>query len=57
MKNTLKMKAKLNFALSLITKGGKNATFFYPVLKAVIVIRNHSLTSEDFNQKKQFVVT
>ena len=36
----------LNFALSLIPKGDENSPSFYPGLKAPILIRNDSLTSE-----------
>ena len=46
----LRTKAVLNFALSLIPKGGKNATF-YLALQAPILIRNDSLTSEESNTK------
>ena len=43
----LRTKAMLNFALSIIPKGGKNAPFVYLTLKAPILIRNDSLTSEE----------
>ena len=42
----------LNFALSLIPKGSKNAPFIYRALKAPILIRNDSLTSEESKAKK-----
>ena len=41
----------LNFALSLIPKGGKNAPFIYNALKVTIYIRSDSLTSEEFKAK------
>ena len=46
MTDILRAKTVLNFALSLIPKGGKNAPSIYPGLKAPILIRNDSLTSE-----------
>ena len=42
----LRTKAMLNFALSLIAKGGKDSPSTYPALKAPILLRNDSLTSE-----------
>ena len=47
MTNILRTKAMLNFALSLIPKGGKNAPSIYPSLKAPILIGNDSLASEE----------
>ena len=41
----------LNFALSLIPKGGNNAPSIYPALKAPISIRNDSLTLRNPKQK------
>ena len=46
----LRTKAMLNFALSLIPKGGKKCTF-YLSLKAPILIRNDRLTSEESKSK------
>ena len=59
-KNTtdiLRTKALLNFALPLIPKGGKNAPSIYPALKAPILIKNDSLTSEESRAKTPFVNT
>ena len=53
-KNTtdiLRTKAVLNFALSLIAKGGKTAPSIYSALKAPILFRNDSLTSEKSKAK------
>ena len=41
----------LNFALSLIPKGGKNTPSVYPALKAPILIRYDSLTFEESKTK------
>ena len=41
----------LNFALSLISKEGKNAPSIYPDLKAPILIRNDSLNYEESKAK------
>ena len=43
MTDILRTKAMLNFALSLISKGVKNAPSIYRALKAPILIRNYSL--------------
>ena len=49
----LKTKAMLNFVLSFIPKGRKKCTFIYPALKAPILIKNHSLTSEESKTKNR----
>ena len=41
----------LNFAMFSIPKGDKNASSVCPALKAPILIRNDSLTSEEFKAK------
>ena len=46
MTDILRTKSMLNFAMSLIPKGGKNTPSIYPALKSPILIRNDSLTSE-----------
>ena len=46
MTDILRTKAMLNFALFLIPREAKNAPSIYPALKAPILIRNDSLTSE-----------
>ena len=51
MTNILRIKAVLDFTLRSIPKGGKNATSTYPALKASILIRNDSLTSEESKAK------
>ena len=53
MTDILRTKAMLNFALSLIPKGGKNAPFIYPALKASILTRNDSLNSEESTAKNR----
>ena len=53
MTDILRTKAVLNFALSLITTGG-NASSIYPALKALILIRNDSLTCKESKAKKPF---
>ena len=50
----LRTKVMLNFALSLIPKGGKNAPSVCPALKAPILIRNDSLTSEESKAENRF---
>ena len=47
MTDNLRTKAMLNFAMSSVPKGGKNIPSIYPPLKAPILIRNDSLTSEE----------
>ena len=47
MTDILRTIAMLNFACSLIPKGSKNVPSIYPVLKAPILIRTDSLTSEE----------
>ena len=46
-------KAMQNFAFSLIPKGGKNAPSIYSALKAPILIRNDSITSEESKAGKK----
>ena len=41
----LETKAMLNFALSLIPKGGKECASIYPDLKVPFLIRNYGQTS------------
>ena len=53
MTDIFRTKAMLNFALSLIPRGGQNAPFIYPALKAPILIRNDSLTSEETTAKNR----
>ena len=48
MKDMLTTKGMLNFALSSVPEGGKNASSINPALKAPILIRTYSLTSEKF---------
>ena len=52
MTDILRTKGMLNFALSVILKGGKNAPSTYPSLKAPVLIRNDNLTSEESKLKK-----
>ena len=47
----LRTKALLNFALSFIPKGGKNAPSIYLALEVLIQIQNDSLTSEESKAK------
>ena len=44
-------KSVLYFAMSSIPKGGKNASFIYHALKAPILFRNDSTTSEESKTK------
>ena len=53
MTDILRTTAILNFALSLIPKGGKNTPSTHPALKAPILIRNDSLASEESKAKNQ----
>ena len=41
----------LNFALYSMPRGGKNTPFISPALKTPILIRNDSLTSDEFQGK------
>ena len=50
----LRTKLVLNFALSLVLKGGKNSTPIYPALKVLSLISNDSLTPEEFKAKNHF---
>ena len=52
MTEILRTKAMLNFALSSISKRGKNAPSIYNTLKASVFIRNDSLTAEESTAKK-----
>ena len=52
----LRTKAMLSFASFSIPMGGKNAPFIYPALKALILIRNGSLTPEDSKGPKEKTV-
>ena len=54
MTDILRTKAMLNFAYSVIPKGGKNAPSTYPSLKALVLIILISLTSEEFKSKNRF---
>ena len=56
MTDILRTKATLNFALSLISNGGKNSPSIYPALKASILIRNDSLTSEESKAKNRLQI-
>ena len=55
MKDNLRTKAMLNFALFLLPKAGQNVSSIYPASKALILIRNDSLTSEESKAKKSFM--
>ena len=50
---SFKNKAISNFAQFLVPKEGKNAPSIYLVLEAPILIRNHSLTSEESKAKSR----
>ena len=52
MRDILSTKAVLNFALSFIPKGGKNAPSIFPALKAPVSISN-GLTSEESKAKNR----
>ena len=52
MTDILRTKAMLNFALSLIPKGGKKCTFYLSSFESPILIRNDSLTSEEFKANR-----
>ena len=41
----------VNFAFSLIPKGGKNAPSIYPALKELVLIRKNDLTCDQFLAK------
>ena len=51
--NISRTKAMLNFALFSILKGGKNVPSIYPALKASILIKSDSITSEDYKAKNR----
>ena len=51
MKNILRTKAMLNFALFSFPKGGKHVCSIYLALKAQILIRNDSLIFEESKAK------
>ena len=53
MTETLGTKTMLNFALSLIPKGGKRAPSIYPALKGSILIKNDSLTFDESKAKNR----
>ena len=48
------IKAKLDFAISFISKVGKNAPSFHSALKAPILIRIDNRSSEKFQSKSAF---
>ena len=54
-RDILRTKTMLNFVLSLIAKGDKNARSIYPALEAPILIGNDSLTSEESKAKSWFL--
>ena len=56
---TLRTKAMLNFKLSSILNGDKNAPLIYPTLEVPAFIRNDSLTSDESKtkDKRPFVNT
>ena len=53
MTEILGTKTMLNFALSLIPKGGKGAPSIYSALKGSILIKNDSLTFDESKAKNR----
>ena len=56
MADILRTKAMLNFALFSLPKRGKNVSSTHPALKAPILIRNDSLTSEESKAKSRLEI-